>query len=154
MILHDLLSTLKTSLYRCMLLSPGSCDMPVHDMARPTNSIGRKVREKIFSTCYALLNVGFMAILRKEHIYILIWACNPALLNSRTVIFQNCSSSKTKPTQNENVVLFCSHEHVLETMSVVLHGRPHPAKGSRVRGSQGPYGFKGTKIWGSQGLEG
>ena len=30
-------------------------------------------------------------------------------------------------------------------MSVVLHGRYHPAQGSRVRGSQGPYGFKGTK---------
>ena len=40
-------------------------------------------------TCYALLNVGFMAILRREHIYILIWACNPALPNSQTVIFQN-----------------------------------------------------------------
>ena len=57
-------------------------------------------------TCYALLNVGFMAILRRTHIYILIWACNPASPNSQTVIFQNCSSSKTKPTQNENVVLF------------------------------------------------
>ena len=27
----------------------------------------------------------------------------------------------------ENVVLLCCHEHVLETMSVVLHGRSHPA---------------------------
>ena len=97
-------------------------------------------------TRYALLNVGFMAILRREHIYILIWACNPASPNSYTVIFQNCSSSKTKTTQNENVVLFCCHEYVLETMSVVLHGRSHPAQGSRVRGSQGPYGFKGTTI--------
>ena len=27
----------------------------------------------------------------------------------------------------ETVVLLCCHEHVLETMSVVLHGRSHPA---------------------------
>ena len=47
MILHDLLSTLKTSLYRCMLSSPGSCGMLVHNMARPTSSMGWKVREKI-----------------------------------------------------------------------------------------------------------
>ena len=43
----DLLSTLKTSVYRCMLLSPGSCDMPVHDMAGAANSTGWKVRDKI-----------------------------------------------------------------------------------------------------------
>ena len=47
MILHDLLSKLKTSVYRCMLLSPGSCDIPAHDMAGATNSTARKVREKI-----------------------------------------------------------------------------------------------------------
>ena len=42
-------------------------------------------------------------------------------------------------------------------MSVVLHGRSHPAQGSRVRGSQGPYGFKGTKnlrVSGSRRIEG
>ena len=77
-------------------------------------------------TCYALLNVGFMAILRRTHIYILIWACNPASPNSTTIIFQNCSSFKTKPAQNKNVVLFCCHV-VLETVSVELHGRSHPA---------------------------
>ena len=32
-----------------------------------------------------------------------------------------------KPTKNKDVVLFCCHEHVLETMSVELHGRSHPA---------------------------
>ena len=37
----------KTSVYRCMLLSPGSCDMPTHNMAGATTSTGRKVREKI-----------------------------------------------------------------------------------------------------------
>ena len=97
-------------------------------------------------TCCALLNVGLTAILKRTHIYVLIWACNPASPNSTTVIFHNCSSFKTKPTKNKDVVLFCCHEHVHETISVVLHGRSHPAQGSRVRGSQGLYGFKGTKI--------
>ena len=46
-------------------------------------------------TCCALLNVGLTAILKRTHIYVLIWACNPASPNSTTVIFQNCSSFKT-----------------------------------------------------------
>ena len=59
-----------------------------------------------------------MAILRREHIYILIWACNPALPNSQTVIFQNLLKLQNKPTQIENVVFALLHEHVLETMFV------------------------------------
>ena len=87
-----------------------------------------------------------MAVLTREHSYSLIGACNPALPNAQTVMFQNLLKLQNKPTKNENVVLFCYHEHVLETMSVVLHGRSHLAQGSRVRRSQGPYGFKGTKV--------
>jgi len=47
MIMHELLKKLKTSVYRCMLMSPGSCDMPIDNVAGATNSTGRKVREKI-----------------------------------------------------------------------------------------------------------
>ena len=96
MILYELLNKLQTSVYRCMLMSPGSCDMPVDNMAGPTNSTGRKVREKNYPTCFALLDVGIMTILRRTDNYILIWPRNPVSLNSTTVIFQNCPSSQTK----------------------------------------------------------
>jgi hypothetical protein len=45
--MHEVLNKLKTSEYWCMLMSPGSCDMTIHDMAGATTSTGRKVREKI-----------------------------------------------------------------------------------------------------------
>ena len=64
--------------------------------------------------------------------------------------------NETHKKKNKDVVLLCCHEHVLETMSVVLHGISHPAQSSRVRGSQEPYGFKGTKnlrVSGSRGIE-
>ena len=68
-----------------------------------------------------------MAILRRTDCFILIWTCIAVLAVSRHCHFQNCPGSKMKPTKNRNVVLFCCHEHVLETMSVELHGRSHPA---------------------------
>ena len=57
---------------------------------------GTKGTWKNYPTCFALLDVGFMTILRRTDNYILIWACNPVSPNSTTVIFQNCPSSQTK----------------------------------------------------------
>ena len=68
-----------------------------------------------------------MAILRRTDCFILIWTCIAVLAVSRHSHFQNCPGSKMKPTKNRNVVLFSCHEHVLETMSVELHGRSHLA---------------------------
>ena len=47
-----------------------------------------KVKCKIYQTCCALLDVGFVFILKRTDIFILIWACTAVLLNSTTVIFQ------------------------------------------------------------------
>ena len=47
-----------------------------------------KVKCKIYQTCCALLDVGFVFILKRTSIFILIWACTAVLLNSTTVIFQ------------------------------------------------------------------
>ena len=49
MMMYELLNKLKTSEYWCMLMSPGSCDMTIRDMAGATTSTGRKVREKLKS---------------------------------------------------------------------------------------------------------
>ena len=57
-----------------------------------------------------------------------------------------------KPTKNKDVVLFCCHEHVLETMSVELHGRSHPAHNAArmVRYPEHrPCGCQGMKVTGS-----
>ena len=58
------------------------------------------------STWFPLLNVGFMAILRRTDCFILIWTCIAVLAVTRHCHFQNCPGSKMKPTKNKNVVLF------------------------------------------------
>ena len=58
------------------------------------------------STWFPLLNVGFMAILRRTDCFILIWTCIAVLAVTRHCHFQNCPGSKMKPTKNKSVVLF------------------------------------------------
>ena len=70
---------------------------------------------RMYGTCknyppqHALLNVGFMTILRRTDCFILIWACIAVLADHRNCHFQNCPSFKTKPAKNKNVVLSCCH---------------------------------------------
>ena len=73
---------------------------------RPDQIYGTKGAWKNSPTCYALLNGGFMAILRRTDYFILIWTCNAVLAVSRYCHFQNCPGSKMKPTKNKDVVLF------------------------------------------------
>jgi len=47
-----------------------------------------KVKWKIYPTSCTLLDVGFVFILRRTDIFILIWACTAVLPNVTTVIFQ------------------------------------------------------------------
>ena len=53
------------------------------------------------STCFPLLNVGFMAILRRTDCFILIWTCIAVLAVPHHWHFQNCPGSKMKPTKNK-----------------------------------------------------
>ena len=48
-------------------------------------------------TCYALLNGGFMAILRRTDCFILIWTCNAVL-----AVSHHCHFSKLPPIQKQN----------------------------------------------------
>ena len=125
MILHDLLSTLKTSVYRCMLLSPGSCDMPVTTwLERPTLRDGRCVKK--FSDLLCLTECRFYGHLEEDaHLY-------PNLsMKSRLAQLDNGHFSKLLKLQNETHKKqersFISCHVALETMSVELHGRSHPA---------------------------
>ena len=47
-----------------------------------------KVKWKIYPTSCTLLDVGFVFILRRTDIFILIWTCTAVLPNLTTVIFQ------------------------------------------------------------------
>ena len=61
----------------------------------------------IYGTCknyppqHALLNVGFMTILRRTGCFVLIWTCSAVLPDHRNCHFQNCPSFKTKPAQKQ-----------------------------------------------------
>ena len=82
-----------------------------------------KVKWKIYQTSCTLLDVGFMFILRRTDIFILIWACTAVLPNSTTVIFQIYPSFQTKLLRSFS---FCCHvclDVVLETMPMKLYGR-------------------------------
>ena len=89
-------------------------------------------------TCFPLLNVGFMTILRRTDCFILIWTCNAVLAVSRDCHFSKLSPIQNKTHKNKNVVLFC-YMLCSKTMSVELHGRSHPApklyKGDLLSGS-------------------
>ena len=58
---------------------------------------------------HALLNVGFMTILRRTDCFILIWTCIPVLTEHRNCHFQNGPSFKTKPAQKQERSFFCCH---------------------------------------------
>ena len=57
-------------------------------------------------TCFPLLNVGFMTILRRTDCFILIWTCNAVLAVSRDCHFSKLSPIQNKTHKNKNVVCF------------------------------------------------
>ena len=71
--------------------------MPISTVRLLSNPREHRQRGRLYrmpGTCknyppqHALLNVGFMTILRRTDIFILIWACTAVLPNVTTVIFQ------------------------------------------------------------------
>ena len=68
------------------------CDGRQHD--RRGRLYATKVKWKFFLTCFALLDVGFVLILRRMDNYILIRAFSAVSPNSITVIFQNVQALK------------------------------------------------------------
>ena len=60
-------------------------------------------------TCFPLLNVGFMAILRRTDCFVLIWTCIAVLADHRQRSFSKLSRLQNETHKNRNVVLFCCH---------------------------------------------
>ena len=81
---------------------------------------------KTYLPQHALLNVGFMTILRRTDCFVLIRACGAVLTEPHNCHFQIVPASKRNPHKNKNAVLSCCHVG-LENSAVKLHGRSHPA---------------------------
>ena len=109
---------------------------------------GTKGTWKNYPTCFALLDVGIMTILRRTDNYILIWPRNPVSLNSITVIFQNCPSSQTELLRS----LAFAAMFVLRNDAVKLYGRFHPApnlyEGDLLSGSWTPWVSRVERVQG------
>ena len=89
-----------------------------------------------------LTECGFMTILRRTDCFILIWTCSAVLTDHQQLSFSKLSRLQNETRKNKNVVLFATML-CLETMSVELHGRSHPApslyEGDLLSGSWTPW---------------
>ena len=109
---------------------------------------------RMYGTCknyphqHALLNVGFMTILRRTDCFILIWTCRAVLTEHRNCHFQNCPSFKTKPAQKQegSFVLLpcCASKRCLLSCVVGLTQLTTPREWSTIRITD-PVGVKGYK---------
>ena len=85
---------------------------------------GTKGAWKNSPTCYALLNGGFMAILRRADYFILIWTCSAVLPVSRYCHFSKLSPirNKTHKKQERSFVLLpcCARKRCLLSCMVGL----------------------------------
>ena len=86
--MHELLIKLKKSVHWSMPMSlmPPRYEQWQH--GRRGRLYATKVKWKFYPTSCALLDVGFMFILKRTDIFIIIWACTAVLPNVTTVIFQ------------------------------------------------------------------
>ena len=92
---------------------------------------------------HALLNVGFMTILRRTSCFILIWTCSAVLTEPRNYHFQIVPASKQNPNKNKNAVclaaMLCLENDTCEAAWQVSpssqrreNGLPHGSQTLRV----------------------
>ena len=129
--------------------------MPMSLVRLPSNPREHRQRGRLYrmyGTCknyppqHALLNVGFMTILRRTDCFILIWTCRAVLTEHRNCHFQNCPSFKTKPAQKQerSFVLLpcCASKRCLLSCVVGLTQLTTPREWSTIRITD-PVGVKG-----------
>ena len=72
MIMLELMDELKTSVRWASRCPSCSCEMSIDNMVGRVTSTGRTWKN--YPICFALLDVGFMILLRRADRYVLIWA--------------------------------------------------------------------------------
>ena len=97
---------------------------------------------KNYPTCLALLDVGFIIVLRRADWYVLIWACRAVLPNITTVIFSNCPSSQTKLLRSLAFAAMLFSKRCLWSCMVGHIQLAKPARIIYLKG-HGPCGCKG-----------
>ena len=146
---HDHAWTEKWAHNICKLSMPMSI---VRLLSNPREHRQRSRLYKLYGTCknyppqHALLNVGFMTILRRTDYLILKWMSSAVLAVHCNCHFQNCPSFKTKPAQKQerSFVLLpcCASKRCLLSCMVGLTQLATPRARSTIR-ITGPAGAKG-----------
>ena len=89
-------------------------------------------------TCFPLLNVGFMTILKRTDCFVLIWACIAVLADHRQLSFSNCLllQNETHKKQERSFVLLpcCSSKRCLLSCMVGLIQLPNFYEGDLLSG--------------------
>ena len=145
MILRDLLSTLKTSYI-------GACCRPQEAVVcssatwldQPAPWGERCVKK--FSNLLCLTECGFYGHLEEDGLFYLNMDvyCRPRRYPPLTFSKLSRLQNETDKKQGRSLI-FAAMNMYSKRCLFVLHGRPHPARSSRVCESQGPGGFKGPK---------
>ena len=136
----------------CMTLSPMRPRNAQRQSDRKDQLYETKGAWKNSPTCYALLNGGFMAILRRTDCFILIWTCNAVLAVSHHCHFSKLPPiQKQNPQKNKNVVCFTAMlssndapKRCLWSCMVGLIQIQRPCDSGLPKG-HGPRGCKGWK---------
>ena len=97
-------------------------------------------------TCFPLLNVASMTILKKTDCFVLIWACIAVLADHRQLSFSNCLrlQNETHKKQERSFVLLqcCSSKRCLLSCMVGLIQLPNSTRVICFQG-HGPCGCQG-----------
>ena len=97
MIMHELINELKTPARWASRCPSCGCEMSIDNHGRRGHLYETKGTWKNYPTCFALLNVGFMIVLRRAGRYVLIWARSAVPTNLQLSSFSNIAAFRTKP---------------------------------------------------------
>ena len=123
MIMHELKTWPKTSVCYARRYPPCGHDMCVDKVIGDTAFTGQKVMWINCMTCFPLLNVGFLTILKRTDCFVLIWACIAVLAVHHNCHFQNCLPLQKRNPQKRkcsSVLPCCSSKRCLLSCMVGL----------------------------------
>ena len=150
MIMHELINELKTSLRWAGWCPSCGCAMSIDNHGGGSHlRVERYVKNS--PTCCALLNVGFMIVLRRAGWYVLIWARKAVPTNLQLSSFQTSQLLEQNLKNYFSVLVLC--QCCPRNDAVKLYGRSHPApkiiqgwSTLRVMDPMGVKGRRGTRV--------
>jgi hypothetical protein len=146
--MHELLNELKTSVHwACQCPSCGR-NLTIVNTVGGVTPTGHIVRKKNYPTACALLDVGFMIILKRTDRSVLIWACSAVLTERYNCHFQISQFANKTWTKLQRSLAFatpcCFSKRCLWSFMVCLIQHTKPSKVVYLTG-HGPCGCQGSK---------